>query len=242
MRPKLVFVGPTISHAEAGEMLDAVYLPPATQGSIISAVQRFDPTAILLVDGGFQTSPAIRHKEILWALSLGIPVVGAASMGALRAAELFPYMYGVGLIYRWYRRFPFAADDAVAVLHGPAELNFQPLTHALIDLRMTLRAAHRRRLVSSDLRKRLEGAAQRLNFRDRTLARIAIAALLRENEPTAETCREILASVFLQQKKQDAIEALHYLRTGDFPSPPDLSHFTRTAIFVRDLEDAGLTL
>ena len=50
------------------------------------------PPPILIIDGVFQSEPAVRHKEILWALSLGVPVVGAASMGALRAAELFPHM------------------------------------------------------------------------------------------------------------------------------------------------------
>jgi hypothetical protein len=241
MRPQLVFTGPTLSHAEAHETLDAIYLPPATQGSIISAVRRFDPTAILIIDGGFQTEPAVRHKEILWALSLGIPVVGAASMGALRAAELFPHMQGVGLIYRWYRRFPFAPDDAVAVLHGPAAVNFTPLTHALIDLRMTVRAAHRRRLISADLRARLEGAAQRLNFRDRTLGRM-VSDALHEDEPAVETCREILDSALLQQKKQDALEALRFLRRDAFPPPHALPNLTLTAAFVRDVEDAGLTL
>jgi hypothetical protein len=242
MRRKLVFVGPTLCHDEARETLDAIYLPPATQGSILSAVQRFDPTVILIIDGGFQAEPAVRHKEILWALSLGIPVIGAASMGALRSAELFPYMHGVGLIYRWYRRFAFAPDDAVAVLHGPAALNFTPLTHALIDLRMTVRSAHRRRLISTDIRERLEANAQRLNFRDRTLDRMVSDALLHEDEPTVQTCREILTSAFLQQKKQDALEALRLLRIDDFPPPLDLSHLKLTAAFVRDVEEARLTL
>ncbi|TIU61871.1 MAG: TfuA domain-containing protein, partial [Mesorhizobium sp.] len=159
MRPKLVFTGPTVSHADALKVVDAVCLPPAVQGSIVSAVQHLDPSAILVIDGGFQAEPAVRHKEILWALSRGIHVFGAASMGALRAAELFPHMQGVGLIYRWYRRFAFAPDDAVAVLHGPAEVNFAQLTHALIDLRRTLRAACRRGVISSEQQARLEGAA-----------------------------------------------------------------------------------
>ena len=48
------------------------------------------PRQSLIIDGSFQSQPAVRHKEILWALSRGIPVIGAASMGALRAAELYP--------------------------------------------------------------------------------------------------------------------------------------------------------
>ncbi len=124
MRPKLVFTGPTLSHAEAQRAADVICLAPAVQGSVVAAVQRYDPAAILIVDGGFQSEPAVRHKEILWAISQGVPVIGAASMGALRAAELHPHMRGVGLVYRWYRRNAFAPDDAVAVLHGPAAADF----------------------------------------------------------------------------------------------------------------------
>ncbi|TIT86320.1 MAG: TfuA domain-containing protein, partial [Mesorhizobium sp.] len=119
MRPRLVFTGPTLSHPEAQQVADVICLPPAVQGSIVAAVQRYDPAAIVIIDGAFQAEPAVRHKEILWAISQAIPVIGAGSMGALRAAELYPYMHGVGLIYRWYRRFAFLPDDAVAVLYGP---------------------------------------------------------------------------------------------------------------------------
>jgi hypothetical protein len=242
MRPNLVFSGPTLSHTEAMEELEAIYLPPAVQGSIVAAVKRFDPRAILLIDGGFQSEPAIRHKEILWALSLGIPVIGAASMGALRAAELFPHMQGAGLIYRWYRRYPFAPDDAVAVLYGPPEMNFAPLTQALVDLRMTFRAAQRQQLISSGLRTKLDSIAHGLNFRDRTLARIVSGALPHQPEAAVEKCRATLAAALIQQKKKDALAALLLLRNEAYAAHPALKTFSLTVAFARDLEDAGLTL
>src|SRR5687768_11949029 len=100
-RQTLVFLGPSLPPKEAKDICDAIYLPPAAQGSIISAVQRYDPRAMLIIDGSFQSEPAVRHKEILWAIARGVTVIGAASMGALRAAELHRHgMIGVGLIYR----------------------------------------------------------------------------------------------------------------------------------------------
>ena len=241
MRPKIVFCGPTQSQAEALETLDAIYLPPAVQGAIVWAVQQFDPAAILVIDGGFQSEPAVRHKEILWAVGRGIPVIGAASMGALRAAELYPYMQGAGLIYRWYRRFSCLPDDAVAGLHGPAEVNFVPLTDALVDLRMTVRAAHRRGAISGELRVKLESAAQRLNFRDRTLARVLSDALPDEDERALKNYNAILSATFVRQKKLDALQGLRLLRDEDFRSAP-LTNLPVTVAFARDLEDAGLTI
>ena len=240
MRPVLVFTGPTLSHAEARQVIDAICLPPAAQGSIVAAVQRYDPAAILIVDGAFQSEPAVRHKEILWAMSQAIPVIGAASMGALRAAELHPYMHGVGLIYRWYRRFALLPDDAVAVQHGPQEMNFAPLTHALVDLRMTVRTARRCKLISADLAEKLLNAARKLDFRERTLTRM-VRETLPADDDSMETCRQMLAAVFVQQKKRDALLALQLLRDRTI-EPKKLKIFRMTVAFCQDLADAGLEI
>lgn len=144
----IVFLGPTLERAQAVTILSADYRAPAGQGDIFRACKE-RPAAIGLIDGVFKDAPTVRHREILWAMSKGIPVFGAASMGALRAAELSGHgMIGVGLIYRWYRRFALLPDDAVAVTHSPAELGAQPLSDALVDIRRSLRAAVRRNLVT----------------------------------------------------------------------------------------------
>lgn len=241
MRPRLVFTGPTLPHPEAQQVADVICLAPAVQGSIIAAVQRYDPAAIVIIDGGFQAEPAVRHKEILWAISQAIPVIGAGSMGALRAAELYPYMHGVGLIYRWYRRFAFLPDDAVAVLYGPKAVNFSPLTHALVDLRMTIRAALRRNLISTDLSGKLENAARNLNFRERTLSRMVREALPEAGDHDIEACRQILAGAFVQQKKRDALSAMQLMHENAFV-PAELKSFRMTVAFAQDLEDAGLAI
>jgi hypothetical protein len=230
--PPVVFVGPTLAREEAEEIVAAVYLPPASQGAVVEAVQRHDPRVLVIIDGTFQLEPAVRHKEILWALHRGIPVVGAGSMGALRAAELFPHMRGVGLVYRWYRRFPFTSDDAVAVLHGPLEMSSKPLTTALLDLRMTFRVAERRGLIARALRSRLEAAAIRLNFCERSIEAVVTAAC-----GTADLgdLSGLLASALVEQKKLDAIAALRLLRDGALEAPPEQIPFARTTAFLRDL-------
>ena len=94
-----VFCGPTIASADVGLYLDATLLAPASQGDLYRAAQH-RPAMIGIIDGCFHHVPSVWHKEILWALSEGIPVYGGASMGALRAAELAPFgMRGVGKIF-----------------------------------------------------------------------------------------------------------------------------------------------
>src|ERR1700719_1335144 len=106
-----IFTGPTISAGEAARELKAIYLPPAAEGDVYrAALQR--PQAIGIIDGYFQSVPAVRHKEILWTMGRGIHVFGSASMGALRAAELAPFgMEGVGNIFQLYRDGTLEDDD-----------------------------------------------------------------------------------------------------------------------------------
>lgn len=240
--PKLVFLGPTLTLAEASVVTDAVLLPPAVQGSIVAAIQQFKPSAILIVDGGFQTEPSVRHKEILWAIGQGIPVMGAASMGALRAAELSPLMQGVGFIYRWYRRFAFAPDDAVAVLHGPPEIGYTPLTDALIDLRLTVRAARRKGLIANDRATALEVAAIRLNFRRRTLPAAIRDAWPEMDATQAGEIEGALRSSFVFRKKADALLALSLLQSGRLDPAPPMEPMPLTAAFAADLVASGLSI
>ena len=124
-------------------MLDAQYLPPAGNGDVLRAALR-RPRAIALVDGVFERVPAVWHKEILFALSEGIHVYGASSMGALRAAELDRFgMRGVGEVYRAYADGTLEDDDEVAVAHGDADHGFAAVSDAMVDVRATLDAAVR---------------------------------------------------------------------------------------------------
>jgi hypothetical protein len=54
-----VFTGPTLRAEEGREVLEATYLPPATQGDVYR-VAREKPLAIGLIDGCFATAEAHR--------------------------------------------------------------------------------------------------------------------------------------------------------------------------------------
>ena len=121
-----VFVGPTLPAHEIQKVTDYVCLPPVEQGDVYRAMARA-PRAIGIIDGYFDGSPAVWHKEILFAMSRGVHVFGASSMGALRAAELSVFgMHGVGTIFEAYRDGTLEDDDEVALLHGPAEAGYIP--------------------------------------------------------------------------------------------------------------------
>src|SRR6266545_2055919 len=162
-----VFIGPTLSADAARTELDAIFLPPVSQGDIYSLCRK-RPLAIGIVDGYFERIPAVWHKEILWAMSEGVHVFGAASMGALRAAELHAFgMVGVGRVFEAYRAGDLEDDDEVAVIHGPAATGYRPASDAMVNIRQTLAAALSAKIIGQDTHRRLVKLAKGLFYADR---------------------------------------------------------------------------
>ncbi len=189
----VVFLGPSLPQSIARKHLDAVYLPPARRGDVYRAARDLSPTAILIIDGRFHDTAAIWHREILWALTQGVHVFGAASMGALRAVELEPFgMRGVGRVYEAYRlgRYapfddPFDDDGEVAVMHAPAELGSTALSVALVDLRDGLATSWRDGVISATERDALLQDARSLFHAERTPERLAMLLGARISDPKA---------------------------------------------------------
>ncbi|WP_439594924.1 YcaO-like family protein [Falsiroseomonas sp.] len=163
--PWTVFLGPSLRRAEAEALLPASYHPPARRGDVWHAVAQ-GARRILLIDGVFHQQPSVWQREILEALRGGCTVLGASSIGALRAAELAPFgMRGVGGIWADYRAGRLTGDDEVALLHGPAELGFMALSIPLVQLRAAARGAVAAGLVRAEA---AAGAVTRLKALDFT--------------------------------------------------------------------------
>lgn len=217
------FTGPTISARDAARELDACYRPPARQGDVYRAALEA-PAAIAIVDGYFETVPAVWHKEILWALSRGVHVYGSASMGALRAAELWTFgMIGVGRIFEEFRDGVLTDDDEVAIALGTADSGYRALSEAMVNIRATLQAAEKADIVSAPTRQALERIGKNLYYPDRRYpALLAVAA--EEGIPTGELTRlrDWLPGGSIDQKRADAIAMLRLVnedRRGRLRTP-----------------------
>ncbi|MFI9638565.1 TfuA-like protein [Micromonospora sp. NPDC051925] len=138
----VVFIGPSLPAGQVERLLPAARVhPPVAHGDLL----RLDVgpgDRVLIIDGFFLQHPPVRHREILDLLARGVTVAGAASMGALRAAELWPFgMRGVGDVYQLYRDGVVTGDDEVAVVHGPAEDGHRILSEPLVNVRIAVRRA-----------------------------------------------------------------------------------------------------
>ena len=221
----VVFLGPSMTHAEARAIYpEAVYLPPAAMGDIIGVLRRYRPHAIGLVDGTFLTNMSVYHKELLYAMEQGVWVLGASSMGALRAAECDNYgMIGVGSIYERFVSGELEDDDEVALTHADASAEFRPLSDALVTIRSGLSGAVDAGLLSQDEAATLLECQVERWFPDRRLSHVSVdARALGIDEARCAALKEFMRTRVVDPKKQDAISLLERMRNLPAgPVPPE---------------------
>jgi hypothetical protein len=221
----IIFAGPSLPPRlrPAGEPL-IEWRPPVRQGELYRAALA-GPAVIGIIDGYFEVVPTVWHKEILWAMAQGIHIFGAASIGALRAAELDVFgMRGFGHIYEAFRDGVLEDDDEVAVLHGPEELGYPPLTEAMVNIRATFAEATRCGVLSSELAAHLIKIAKALFYKKRTYQ--AVFETAAASGLPAAALRDLIVwspAGHIDQKRRDAEAMLEAIRAHfAIGSPPPL--------------------
>jgi hypothetical protein len=221
-----VFLGPTLPEAEARSRLDATYLPPVACGDVL-ALMAEQPVAIGIIDGYFDLKPAVFHKEILHALSLGVRVFGASSIGALRAAELHQFgMEGVGKIFEAYRSGALEDDDEVAVVHGTKDAAFVAYSDAMVNLRDALERARDWQIIEPKTCETLVRIAKGCFYAERSWPRLL--QMGRERGLASDELGRLSEFVVRERpnlKRDDALLMLEHMRKalplaqGERPTP-----------------------
>ncbi|MFC6486446.1 TfuA-like protein [Nitratireductor sp. GCM10026969] len=222
----IVFCGPTLRGEELAPYRHFEFRPPVRQGDLYAAA-RTKPKAIGIIDGYFDGVPAVWHKEVLWALSNGVAVFGASSMGALRAAELHSFgMYGVGRIFEDYRDGRLTDDDEVALVHGPPETCYLCLSEPMVNIRATVERALAEGILDSPSADMIVAAAKSQFYQERTWTNVLATA-----EEMPATVRERLLAWLptgkVDCKRDDALELLRtiddFMSRGEKPASPSFS-------------------
>lgn len=234
----VVFLGPSLPPDEARRELDAVYLPPAGQSDLLSAVTTYRPDIICLIDGVFKQSLSVWHKEILYALEQGVRVYGSSSMGALRAAETDEFgMIGVGEIYRQYASGELNDDDEVALVHSDADDDYRPLSEPMVNVRATFRRAADEGVIDDATCRRLTDLAKAIYFPERTFRSIFRKAAEAEvAESVLAPLRAFVETSYVDLKRQDALALLRTVRNLPDPLPPAEQPFTMTRSHLFDAQ------
>ncbi|MEU3862757.1 TfuA domain-containing protein [Streptomyces sp. NPDC028722] len=208
-----VYTGPTLS-PEDPALLSLAFrvLPPIRHGDLFDPKIKAGDT-VVIIDGVYHQAPALRHKEIIWALGRGIRVIGAASIGALRAAELHECgMIGVGSVWHAYAGGLLDGDDEVAVAQS-TEGDLRACTWPMVRVRQVVGIALTRGVIEADQADRVILALAGVFYAHRSLD--AVQRVSRgESAALAEWLTEalILDPHFGDVKRADALEALALAR------------------------------
>jgi hypothetical protein len=221
----IVFLGPSVPKAHVPSLGFDVR-PPAQQGDVLRALAA-GAKRIGIIDGYFDQVPSVWHKEIVYALERGVLVYGAASMGALRAAELHSFgMIGIGRVFELYRDGILEDDDEVALLHASAEDGHRPISEAMVNLRDLVDAA-----VAANVIARAEA--------DVAVAELKALPYPQRSIPRLVELAPALGSFVKQPriplKERDALALFERLASGD-DRPADETNRTRaerTVFFER---------
>ena len=164
-----------------------------------------------MVDGLFSNDLAPSHKEIILALNRNIPIAGAASLGALRAVECEAYgMSAIGTICSLYKSGHYKDDADVAILHAPAELSYQPVTTAWVDMEPTLESLSRETsLLSYAQHEELLRTGKNIFFKERTYTAVINAAV--EDKLAREKCLSWVKNNQVERKRTDAILLIDWM-------------------------------
>lgn len=207
---RVVFVGPSIPLDRARSVLPrAEYRGPIKRGDL----DGIEPGTIVgLIDGLFAQTLAISPGELREAIDSGVAVYGAASMGALRAAEV-PAVIGLGRVFEMYRSGVIERDDEVAVLLDP--LTHRAVTVPLVNVRFAVE-----RLVRTGTLNHVDGraivdACASLHYTERTYPRILEQSALAGNRDVGDVIT-LLESFDL--KRDDAQLLLETI--GSVTEPP----------------------
>jgi len=223
----IVFAGPSL---RASDRLrpDVEWRPPATAGDVLGTLDQAR-VAICLIDGLFDACAAPWHKELLLVMARGTRVFGAASMGAMRAAELHRHgMTGIGTIFQAYRDGLLSGDDEVALVHATERLGWAPLTVPMVEVRATLWRACRARLIGPERARRIRSAVHDIHYVDRdwpAMEQVCVAAGLIGRDHFRR-----FAKMHVELKRADALRCLDVAAAETRPRArraPPLTCFTR---------------
>jgi TfuA protein len=197
-----VFCGPSLAPEDRLPVADVTYLPPAARGDIERAAASFDK--LLLIDGVFHHDLAPSPAECYRAAQRA-RCFGAASLGALRAAECRQCSFvPLGVIARWYICEVIDGDDEVAVAVDPRTQS--ALSVPSVNVRFVARLAVRRGIISRSQADRLVAHAREVFYADRTWENVLALA----PAPARATLRA-LAHGYGDLKRLDARFALRRL-------------------------------
>lgn len=217
-----VYTGLTLKAAEVLELLPTASVrPPVKQFDVLHDIrERYH--VVVIIDGVFHQTPAVSPSEIMDALRRGMLVYGCSSMGALRAAELWPHgMHGHGKIFEWAKSDRNFRDDFPGQAFSNEGGEMRALSITYVDFVFNLIRLHEEGHVSTTDRRYLEMTFRNIFYPERTVG--AMMARLKKTRPDLASVARTALTELGSQKRRDALATLERVR-NDLSAVEALNH------------------
>lgn len=208
----LIFLGPSLSIEKAKQIFPfADYRPPARKGDLQKLAKQ-DVRFVGFVDGVFlQDYPPTPIEVYTLLQTKSITLVGAASLGALRAVEMEKFgMLGIGRIFELYKRGVIHSDDEVAVTFSDEDHRL--LSEAMIDIRYTLHHAWKDRVINRETKRTLTKIAKSIYFPNRNYEEMFERAMGSVDGNTLENLRCYVTKYRRSLKEEDAVKLVQFIK------------------------------
>ncbi len=210
----IIFLGPSLKREKALNILNheiVEYKPPARKGDLLK-IKPEGRVLVGLIDGVFLQDYPPTPIEVYTTMQKGIKVLGAASIGALRAVELEKFgMLGIGKIFRLYKRGILEDDDEVAVTFS--EYDYTLHSEAMIDIRYTLYHAYKASIISKESMKKITRIAKSIYFPYRSYDSILEKAKGIISEEEIYALHEYIKCCRRSLKEEDSLKLLEYIKS-----------------------------
>lgn len=162
----IVFAGPSLIGLSEAKRSRLDLRPPVRRGDFDSLMEARHPGTTVLIDGVFNSTLAITPTECRQLLQKGWRLIGASSMGALRASELWPVgMVGIGDVFMLYRLGILRSDADVAVMLNP--VSYEEVTASIVHIRAVLSLLEQQGRISGVFSRKLLNLARGICWFDR---------------------------------------------------------------------------
>jgi len=163
----IVFVGGSLRGINANWLRRIECSPPIREGDLSKLLQHSPRRRVLILDGVFSENQAVTPTECRTLMRSGWSLFGASSMGALRAADLWPEgMVGIGDVFLAYRTGLLKSDADVAVALDPS--TYEEITVNIPFLRAALADLLTRGVIDAVKGRKMLNVVAKVHFLERT--------------------------------------------------------------------------
>jgi hypothetical protein len=213
----IVFAGGTVRDIPSDWKQRIELRPPAQRGDLDKLRLSGKRGVVVLLEGLFGASLAVTPMECRQLIDAGWQLIGASSMGALRASELWPVgMVGVGTVFSMFRVGNLRSDADVAVCYSPYD--WAEITSSIVHIRAVLAEVEMSGELSGVGARKMLIAARRIHWTDRSWESVLeLWGKMDISRHTLDRCDEFRLSLDIHPKMQDARSAIALVLAHRWP-------------------------